>query len=215
MPRAYTSDEQHRLRTALLDEGLDRFTRMGLGKVSVAELTEAVGIGKGSFYLFFESKEALFLAVLEREEGAWRAALEAELVALERGGDGAALLEHFVGLQAAQLQAHPFLRQLVEPGTVRALVARVSPEVHEAHVQADRDWVGGLAQRWIRAGLLDPSCDPDLLFSLSAAVFALSTTRDLVGARWPDVVATLARALGRELGRRADAHGAAGAHQAS
>ena len=34
-------------------------------KTSVDQLTKAVGIAKGSFYKFFESKEMLFFAVLE------------------------------------------------------------------------------------------------------------------------------------------------------
>ena len=34
-------------------------------KTSVEQLTEAAGISKGSFYKYFESKEMLFLAVLE------------------------------------------------------------------------------------------------------------------------------------------------------
>ena len=34
-------------------------------KTSVEQLTEAVGISKGSFYKFFESKELLFFTVLE------------------------------------------------------------------------------------------------------------------------------------------------------
>ena len=34
-------------------------------KTSVEQLTEAVGISKGSFYKFFDSKELLFFAVLE------------------------------------------------------------------------------------------------------------------------------------------------------
>ena len=37
----------------------------GMRKTSVEQLTEAVGISKGSFYKFYESKELLFFAVLE------------------------------------------------------------------------------------------------------------------------------------------------------
>ena len=34
-------------------------------KTSVDQLTKAVGIAKGSFYKFYESKEMLFFAVLD------------------------------------------------------------------------------------------------------------------------------------------------------
>ena len=38
---------------------------LGMKKTSVEQLTKAVGIAKGSFYKFYESKEMLFFAVLE------------------------------------------------------------------------------------------------------------------------------------------------------
>ena len=41
------------------------FTDYETEKTSVEQLTKAVGIAKGSFYKFYESKEMLFFAVLE------------------------------------------------------------------------------------------------------------------------------------------------------
>ncbi len=38
---------------------------LGMKKTSVDQLTKAVGIAKGSFYKFYESKEMPFFAVLE------------------------------------------------------------------------------------------------------------------------------------------------------
>jgi AcrR family transcriptional regulator len=68
MPKAFTEHEKELLRTQLREKGKALFEKQGLKKTSVDELTEAVGISKGAFYLFYESKEELFLDILEQLE---------------------------------------------------------------------------------------------------------------------------------------------------
>lgn len=62
---AFTDYETEQLRKALLKETRRCAVTLGMKKTSVDQLTKAVGIAKGSFYKFYESKEMLFFAVLE------------------------------------------------------------------------------------------------------------------------------------------------------
>ena len=62
---AFTEYETEQLRKALLKETRRCAVALGMKKTSVDQLTKAVGIAKGSFYKFYESKELLFFAVLE------------------------------------------------------------------------------------------------------------------------------------------------------
>ena len=62
---AFTDYETEQLRMALLRETRHCAVTLGMKKTSVEQLTKAVGIAKGSFYKFYESKEMLFFAVLE------------------------------------------------------------------------------------------------------------------------------------------------------
>ena len=62
---AFTDYETEQLRKALLKETRHCAVTLGMKKTSVDQLTKAVGIAKGSFYKFYESKEMIFLAVLE------------------------------------------------------------------------------------------------------------------------------------------------------
>ena len=62
---AFTDYETEQLRKALLREARHCAATLGMKKKSVDQLTKAVGIAKGSFYRFYESKEMLFFAVLE------------------------------------------------------------------------------------------------------------------------------------------------------
>ena len=62
---AFTDYETERIREALLAEARHCAVTLGVRKTSVDQLTQAVGISKGSFYKFYDSKELLFFAVLE------------------------------------------------------------------------------------------------------------------------------------------------------
>ncbi len=62
---AFTDYEAEQIREALLEEARRCAFTLGMRKTSVEQLTQAVGISKGSFYKFYESKELLFFAILE------------------------------------------------------------------------------------------------------------------------------------------------------
>lgn len=53
-----------RKRGRLIDAGAAAFSRVGFDRASVEEIAVAAGVGKGTVYLYFESKEELFLSVL-------------------------------------------------------------------------------------------------------------------------------------------------------
>ena len=65
MPTAFTEEESARIRTALILACMRLSKELGLQKMSVEKLTEAVGIAKGSFYLFFDSKENFIIETAE------------------------------------------------------------------------------------------------------------------------------------------------------
>lgn len=62
---AFTDEQNEQIRNDLIRSARRCGITIGMRKTSVEQLTEAVGISKGSFYKFFESKELLFFAVLE------------------------------------------------------------------------------------------------------------------------------------------------------
>lgn len=65
MPKSFTEQEKQNLRNALVEECKKSWSLHGYKKTSVGELCAKVGISTGAFYAFFESKESLFMAVME------------------------------------------------------------------------------------------------------------------------------------------------------
>ena len=63
MKRKLTQRGRER-RQQILDESARLFAERGYHPTSVAEIVESLGVGKGVFYWYFESKEDLFLEIL-------------------------------------------------------------------------------------------------------------------------------------------------------
>lgn len=78
-------EQSSRTRQALLDSAESLFARSGYDATSVASICKAAGLSKGAFYHHFESKQALFIELLQR----WLENLEQRLRAIEAQGDQA------------------------------------------------------------------------------------------------------------------------------
>lgn len=97
-PADSRKDRQVRTRERLLDAAREAFAAHGYGGASVEAIAEAAGYTKGAFYSNFDSKEALFIALLRRHK---RREVEALRTLVEEASNADATLEAL----AAQLNA--------------------------------------------------------------------------------------------------------------
>lgn len=89
MARSFTEREKENIKRSLQEACKQSWTQYGYKKTSVDDLCKQAGISKGAFYLFFESKEALFCEVLcSVQEHICNAALE--VIEKHRGKYGVA-----------------------------------------------------------------------------------------------------------------------------
>lgn len=150
MPKAFTEPEKALIRNRLLEQGHKQFSAYGLRKTNIEELAEAAGISKGAFYLFYTSKEALFMDVVEEVEERFRQELF-ELVDLPGPSPRARL---FALLQHAfhRVKTIPLL-QFLTSSDFDLLFLRVPPETIQEHVAHDRAFVDELIARCQNAGI--------------------------------------------------------------
>ncbi|MCM1181276.1 MAG: TetR/AcrR family transcriptional regulator [Clostridium sp.] len=69
MPASFTRQQQEEIREQLFHEGIKLFRTLGVQRTTISKLTSACKIAKGSFYSFYESKEAFILALCEWADG--------------------------------------------------------------------------------------------------------------------------------------------------
>lgn len=68
MPKAFSEQEKGIISQRLLEQGYKLFSAYGLKKTNIEEIAKAAGISKGAFYGFYDSKEELFMDVIEETE---------------------------------------------------------------------------------------------------------------------------------------------------
>ena len=105
MLRAYRPEEKEIRRQAILAGALQMFRETPFPDLHMIDLAQRLGLGKGTLYLYFPTKEALFLAVLQAEMGAWFQAAARVLDDTPAGADPAAVARELV----RELVAHPLL----------------------------------------------------------------------------------------------------------
>lgn len=72
MPKGFSEKEKEQIQKTLIKEATVLFERYGIQKTTVEDIVKAAGISKGSFYIFYKSKEELFFDILESMENKFK-----------------------------------------------------------------------------------------------------------------------------------------------
>ncbi len=196
MPRKFSDDERERVRDRILDTGLDLFGRYGPGKTTMDEVARAAGIGKGTVYLFFPSKEDLLFELIRREYNVRDAFLDRleKDAALTAPAIRRALEDVF-----HELADSPLLMTLFRGGD-SALVSRLlSEEMKAEHDCDERQFIDALLGILRRKGFR-PRCEPEVITGLMHVIWLSHTYCDpMFGDRFPAIEAKLLDLLCAEL----------------
>ncbi|MDK2124605.1 TetR/AcrR family transcriptional regulator [Parachitinimonas caeni] len=91
--------------TEIVEAALKLFVERGFAATKLDEVARAAGVTKGTLYLYFDSKEALFKAVVQ--ETLLPNITSAEHVVADYQGDAASLLLHLLTIWAERLATTP------------------------------------------------------------------------------------------------------------
>jgi AcrR family transcriptional regulator len=143
---------------SILDAAEDLLAERPLGEITVADVIQAAGVARGSFYFYFESKEAVVAALLERIIDEVH---DASLPWLDRGDtEPRRALTAAIGGSLALWRRHaPVMRSTVESWqtapAIRDLWGAVLDRfATESAAQIDKDRAAGLAPEGPPSGTL-------------------------------------------------------------
>lgn len=108
MRRAMSEQDKQRRRQTILDAALRSLLDTPLEQITVAQLAERLGLAKGTLYLYFPTKEALFLEVQQQQLTLWFDRLEAALRKAK-----AVTPHELADLICETISAHPLMPRLL------------------------------------------------------------------------------------------------------
>ena len=190
---AFTDEQNEQIRNDLIRAARRCGITIGMRKTSVEQLAEAVGISKGSFYKFFDSKELLFFAVLEDIHtecfAVAQRSLQENATLLPADRTAAAILAACRWL--AETKAFVFIEQDAD-----FLLHRLPEEVKTAHYHDDETHIRALLEA---GGLLQPKGGMALAAATVRGLILTVSHQDQIGALYPQVLEKLVRGACREL----------------
>ena len=135
MPKALSEGERAHIQKRLMEEAEACLFKYGVRKTTVDELVRRVRIPKGTFYLFYESKELLFYDVLLAFHEEIQGMLMERLQSLAQAVTPDTMTDVIFGLYR-KVEAS-FLYPLMMNGEIELLMQKLSPEIIKAHVHTD------------------------------------------------------------------------------
>ncbi|HLO28964.1 MAG TPA: TetR/AcrR family transcriptional regulator [Anaerolineales bacterium] len=179
MPKAFSEHEKETIRTQMREKGKKLFEKQGLKKTSVDEITEAAGISKGAFYLFYESKEELFLEILEELEEDFRARIFD--ISINQKENARKLLAKLLNSALLTWDRYPLLKNF-GIAEYEYLARKLPAERIQAHANQDNEFVNEFIKRIKRQGLA-VKASPRLVSNLMKSLFFVSLHRNDLGDR--------------------------------
>jgi AcrR family transcriptional regulator len=168
-------------RARLLESALKHFAVKGYDATSVDDICAAANVSKGAFYHHFESKQALFLSLLN----AWLGGIDGNLAALHKATVPETLLamtEMLPGILAAASDQLPMFLEFWLQASRDEKVWRASIEPYRHF----RDYFAGLIAQGTREGSLkgvNPELAGQIILSMAVGIL-LQALIEPQGANW-------------------------------
>ncbi len=109
--RAVSTVQKEAKRDAILIAARALFVETGFGDINIAEIARRAGLAKGTVYLYFKTKEEIFLNLASEELNDWLDVLDNALLSAETTRS----IPDFVGMARHLLEERPLLLRLMPP----------------------------------------------------------------------------------------------------
>jgi AcrR family transcriptional regulator len=135
MPKPLTDSEREHIKKKLIDEARLCLSQYGMKKTTVDELAKRANIPKGTFYLFYESKELLFFDVICAFHDDLQTKLISRISTIKENINPAKLTELI--LELYKMVEESFMLRFLTDGEMELLIRKLPPEIAEAHAEKD------------------------------------------------------------------------------
>ena len=140
MPKCYSDQEREYIKKRLKEEAAACMGQFGIRRTTVDELVKRVNIPKGTFYLFYKSKELLLFDVIQEQHELVNQKLYKAISEVADQSLSAEKLTDMIYEFYKMTEEMPIFR-LMDSEEIELLVRKLPREVVEAHLQDDTDTI--------------------------------------------------------------------------
>jgi AcrR family transcriptional regulator len=174
MARGFNERERETIQQKLMDAAEVCWGKYGLKKTSVDELVAMANISKGSFYLFYPTKEHLFMDVFDRID--LRSKAELFNIVQNTKGSRKDVFVSVLKQMFNEVKKTPWILDL-QNGDLQLLMRKLPPERMQSHLKDD----DSAADQLFNLMDIKPITDPKLISGVMRSVFLLLLHKQEIG----------------------------------
>lgn len=140
MPKSFSEEEREYIRKRLKEEAAKCLAQYGVRRTTVDEIVKRVNIPKGTFYLFYKSKELLLFEAIQEQHEIVNRELYQAISKLAAHTFSAEELTDVILEFYKMTERMPVLK-LLDLGEVELLARKLPREIVEEHLQDDTDTI--------------------------------------------------------------------------
>lgn len=174
-------------KTELFNAARELFCEHGYKDTNVSMVTRKAGIGVGTFYNFYSSKEQLFLEVFQAEN----LLLKRQAVgSVDLDGDPVDVFKAIIGRILAGLKENPILRESYDRNVQAKILDMMSREdFNNYYAQASYDLFAGVIQKFRLNGTFRQDIEPDMILALFDSLVYVDLHKQDIGTHlFPDLI---------------------------
>lgn len=179
MPKPFSPEERNQIQLLILEKSKELFVRYGFEKITIADITEAADIGKGTFYHFYKSKGELFVDIYARE---WRR-LQEELLQKYEGysGDIAEIVLSYIRDNRKNLLGSPVLSIIYQRGTLKHISDKYGTNGLKEFSELNKSILEELINSWSPGNNYELKMDSRIISGMMRSLSYLTYHRDEIG----------------------------------
>lgn len=186
MPKSYSEQEREYIKKRLKEEAAKCLAIYGVRRTTVDEIVKRVNIPKGTFYLFYKSKELLLFEVIqEQQENVNRELFEAISSISKKDLSAEKLTEMAFGF--FKKTEEMLILKLVDVDEMELLKRKLPREIVEEHFQDDTNTI----ERIIALLPTKKEVDVNVVSAAFHAIYYITLHKAEIGEQYDEALRTL------------------------
>jgi AcrR family transcriptional regulator len=177
MPKGFSEQEKKLIKKDLIKKATELFGTYGLRKTNLEEITSSVGIAKGSFYSFYNSKEELFLDVLQQSEKALINEMRTILKTFKTNPKEK--FRDFINFHIKIPKEHPIIQQVTNKKIRNHLIRKLQGNEKLNHITNTYEYITEFIKGWQDQGYIIKE-NPEIIAGVLKSIFTIGLDKETI-----------------------------------
>lgn len=168
-------------KTDLFDCGKELFSRKGFKDTNVSDITKSAGIGTGTFYNYYSSKEELFMNIYMDENEKLKKKI---LKSIDLDQEPLRLIKELMLLNLEGMKSNPILKEWYNTDVFDKIEQRFREDKGLARLDFMYRDFSEIIKKWQADGKMRSDIDSGMIMAIFTAIVTVETHKEEIGLQY-------------------------------